>query len=409
MRQLLMLVSVVLAGIVLLLDASAATPAGSVQARWVGRDLGGFGGPYRGSATALNERGQVVGSATTTTATGSRTLRTDAFLWQDGRFRDLGVHSAGLPSNAALEINERGQVLGLSTKSDDKGGTVAARLWLWQAGRVRTILARSDEISGVALNDRGQVLASVGIGPDSALFWQDGRLTRIGGPGAVVRGLNNRGQVVGYTQDGPTGTRAFLWQAGKMTDLGTLGGRISEAVAINDRGQVVGWSESRRTAAPGVAARSHAFIWEAGRMTDLGTLGGPLSFATAINERGDVVGTATTGIERSWGFVEHVFLWKAGTMTDIDPPGLGVRLGDLDNGSYPIALNNQGQVLTYRYCCGGPQFGFVSEDATTTRLGPLSAKGWSMPAAINDHGLVVGSARVAGGQDHPVLWQRQVG
>jgi hypothetical protein len=51
----------------------------------------------------------------------------------------------------------------------------------------------------------------------------------------------------------------------------------------------------------------------------------------------------------------------------------------------------------------------VSEDGTSTKLGPLSAEGWNSPADISDKGTVVGSARVANGHDHPALWQRESG
>ena len=52
------------------------------------------------------------------------------------------------------------------------------------------------------------------------------------------------------------------------TDLGTLGGADSSAVAVNDSGEVVGWSDTP-------AGDQHAFSWTAsGGMVDLGTLPG---------------------------------------------------------------------------------------------------------------------------------------
>src|SRR5687767_3227617 len=50
-------------------------------------------------------------------------------------------------------------------------------------------------------------------------------------------------------------------------DLGTLGGSFSEARGINPRGQVVGLSTT-------AGGQTRAFLWDRGTMTDLGTLGG---------------------------------------------------------------------------------------------------------------------------------------
>ena len=83
-----------------------------------------------------------------------------------------------------------------------------------------------------------------------------------------------------------------------VTDLGTLGGTFSSALAVNDLGQVVGLSMT-------AAKESHAFLWEAGTMTDLGTLGGSEARAVAVNDLGQVVGVSMTAAGES-----HGALWR---------------------------------------------------------------------------------------------------
>lgn len=73
-----------------------------------------------------------------------------------------------------------------------------------------------------------------------------------------------------------------------MHDLGTLLGRDATGLGINNCGQVVGWSDSPTSTA-------HAILWENGVVTDLNDiLGGYASFALGINNRGVIVGQVGT-------------------------------------------------------------------------------------------------------------------
>jgi probable HAF family extracellular repeat protein len=89
--------------------------------------------------------------------------------------------------------------------------------------------------------------------------------------------------VVGWSETAGGSTHAFLWEKGKMTDLGTLpGGTSSSATALNDAGQIVGWSETD-------GAR-RAFLWENGHMSMLPLIGGNESRAVGINHKSQIIG-----------------------------------------------------------------------------------------------------------------------
>jgi probable HAF family extracellular repeat protein len=66
-----------------------------------------------------------------------------------------------------------------------------------------------------------------------------------GSTASIAKEINESGQVVGYgAKDGPF--RAFFWEKGVMTDIGTLGGLSSFTYrGINNKGQVVGLAETQ--------------------------------------------------------------------------------------------------------------------------------------------------------------------
>lgn len=181
-----------------------------------------------------------------------------------------------------------------------------------------------------AINNKGQV---AGVSKGHAFLWQNGNLAdlgTLGGPRSVATGINDQGQIAGYSDIGAAGNiqDAFLWQHGKLTDLGTLGGLDSYGYAINDKGQVVG---SAGTPADG----QHAFIWQDGRMTDLNTLvyaasDWRLEAAHAINNRGQIAG---------WNLYNGDL--RGFLLTPLLPPGNGKL--SLSNGSWSFSPHPVGQ------------------------------------------------------------------
>ena len=99
-----------------------------------------------------------------------------------------------------------------------------------------------------------------------------------------------------------------------MQDLGTLGGRNSEATAINDWSQVVGSSDIAGSSV------THAFLYQNGAMVDLNTFlpagsGWVLEAATAINSAGEIAGYGRIGGHR------HAFRLTPPAHLRLDPFG----------------------------------------------------------------------------------------
>ena len=208
--------------------------------------------------------------------------------------------------------------------------------------------------------------------------------TLAGRGGSFANGVNNRGQVVGWSWTKDRQAHAFLWESGSMRDLGTLAGYdTSSARAINDRGQIVGDATSRSS-----LDRARAFLWESETMRDLGTLGGKRSHAVAINNRGQVVGWSTTkdGDDRA-------FLWENGKMRDI---------GDF----WPADLNDRGQIVGWGLVEGAVgQRPVLWEKGTVRYLRPLGRVGQA--SGITKRSQIVGLLRDAvSGCSRLTTWTR---
>jgi probable HAF family extracellular repeat protein len=291
------------------------------------------------AAFGVNERGQAVGQAETSTPNGEDfcgfnfygfpPLGTTClpFVWQNGVMTKLPT--LGGPNGVANMINSRGDVVGFAeNNTQDPGCTVFQfKPVVWINGQIHELATNGDRNgAAIAINDNGQ---AVGVsGPCAAfngnlglylldahaLLWEkDGSvhdLGNLGGDGGFggnhACAINNKGQVVGHSDLTNDATfHAYLWPnpaTGKMQDLETLQGDFASlALGINERGEVVGAS-----LAADFSAR--AFLWENGTMFDLNKLippdsGWQLQLAKSINSRGEIVGTGTTSTGEVHGFL----------------------------------------------------------------------------------------------------------
>jgi probable HAF family extracellular repeat protein len=210
-------------------------------------------------------------------------------------------------------------------------------------------------------------------------------ISTLGGLPAFTEGMNNRGELVGYSFYPDDFTpRAFLWSKDQgMRDLGDLGGRGgSIAFAVNDRGDVVGGS----SAPPNDSF--HAFLWRQkdGRMRDLGTLtpNGLRSGARSINVWGQVVGTSDISEQED----QRAFLWSPVTQTMRD-------LGSLENdatSSGASAISNLGHIVGLSFVAGGEHAVLWSPLTRHIRdLGTLGSD-HSSAEAVNDLGEAAGQS-----------------
>jgi probable HAF family extracellular repeat protein len=240
------------------------TCLGFVWEKGVMRALPTLGG-NNGFATGANNRGQVVGWAENTvrdsTCVAPQVLQFKAVVWDLKRDHIEVEELPLLPgdtSGAATAINNRGQVVGISGICDQAVGRHTARhAALWEKGEVIDLgnIGANHWVTPTTINEQGDVVGFASVrdsDPNNPTFhafrWtkHDGIQDLGALPGdnhSEAYGINERGQVVGLSC-GASGCRAFLWENGVMKDLNKFKGSytplLEVAKDINDTGEITG-------------------------------------------------------------------------------------------------------------------------------------------------------------------------
>lgn len=333
----------------------------AIQAQtYLVKTLNGLGGSA--GANSLNNRGQVLGQANNETNTISH-----AALWIPGSVTPLDLGSlGGADTNSAVAWpvkNNRGLIVGISDTAENNPLGEAFSCWPFFAPGVPT----------------GKIC--------KGFRWQGGVMTPLppfpGGYNSYATGANNRGQVVGWAENGVHDSscntafqilqfRAVLWEPnGQMRELPPLpGDSTSAATAINDKGQVVGISGACGIAVGDVSA-AHAVIWENGaprRIPDFG--GHAWNTPTAINNDGVVVGFSLPAAADGTRFY-RAFVWTetSGTRMLDQIPG--------DVRSAAFGINDDGTIVGLSRTPGALLRAVIWQDADAQvkNLNDISASG----------------------------------
>jgi len=277
------------------------------------------------------------------------------FLYESGAFRHIGGEAA-TSSIHATAINDNGIISGWTERDDGAIGALIIGIenlveMPGETASSRALAVNSEGIlAGEATFDGSDPMAS-------PVYWTSTTVERLPSAGAgswgAVNDLNTIEQLAGWSAIDAEGNErhATVWINDAPTDLGTLGGLLSDARAINEIGQIVGVSTTSDEQTGFDSDGSSAFLWHDGSMTNLG-LGEAHSWAMAndINDTGLITGTVGNLSADDPSTATSAVIWTGSALLDLNDISAGA--GDLHL-SEGVAINNFGQIICRAFDAGG--------------------------------------------------------
>lgn len=230
-------------------------------------------GGTHGFATGTNNALRTVGWAETlvedSTCAPPQVLQFLAVIWgPNGQVERRLMPVNGDTTSAATAINDRGQVVGISGDCDQAAGRYSARhIVLWERDGTATVIPALGAFAwntANAINERGDVvgfanasIADEGAFNPRAFFWRKnvGTQPLMALPGHVTTqatSINEHRRIVGQSCDASGACRAVIWFRGRIADLNTLLKEKSHLVLtsandIDDRGRITGQAQDPAT------------------------------------------------------------------------------------------------------------------------------------------------------------------
>ena len=325
---------------------------------------------------------------------------------------DLGWAMGFAATNGNTNLEAAAWIEGKMVKLGTLGGPNSSVAWESVKNNQGWIVGISDTS---IVQPRGEVFSCVAAGflPSSGntcqgFLWQAGHiraLPTLGGDNAFATGINNKGQAIGWAEtsyEDPTCNPPQVLQflpfvydvkTAKMSALQPYPGDSDGTVdTINDKGQMAGISGICSNAVGGASA-IHAVFWQDQNSTpiDMGNIGGMAwNTPAGMNNKGEVVGFANPSGDQNAGFNPIAFYWSMST---------GIKnLGALaqDTNSIAYAINKHGLIVGQSF--GGPNgsHAFIDQDDVMTDLNSLMIghSSYTLVYAndVNDDGVIVGGA-----------------
>lgn len=208
------------------------------------------------------------------------------------------------------------------------------------------------------------------------------------GDGIVSLSMNNSQQVCGYQFTNSNNSRGFLFSDRTFHDVLMPDGSLSSGcVAINNLGAIIGGGT-------GLNGGPVAFLWYASQATPIELPAGSIqNTLNAINDSNDVVGTTWSANGSS-----RAVMWRNGVQQLL--PVYYARMPRDE----ARAINNHGMVVG----TAGTELGFhvpaVWQGNRVRNLGTFGGtQGWATD--VNDAGQVVGFAFDSAGMEQAFIWQ----
>lgn len=251
------------------------------------------GGVGSGYVASINKKGTMVGG------------RMYATTWSPkGKPQDMGSPPLCSGTISAVDINDAGQSVGMIACTPYR---TAPGLYHRGINTELPVLPGHDGGVASAINNAGQVVgysARSNNGPfvTRAFLWQDGvmqDLGTLGGESSRANGINKRGEIVGLAEDASGTQQPFVYSRGEMKALPSCGSALVQPAGLNESGTVIGTLFT--------SGKSRAVIFEGQAclqlqdLIDEPSVGWQLLTASDINTAGTIVGRGIfDGQERAY-------------------------------------------------------------------------------------------------------------